>query len=200
MLRAPALVGALAAHAAHATPLAAVAARGILLRGAVPSPPLASSPSPSPVPPPSAAASAPSAAAGPLGHQQRRWQTTSEAEAVKTVNAFVTQALNRMDVPPGVERAVLNPDRRLTVALAVPMDSGEVALFHAHRVQHNNARGPYKGGLKFHPEADLADVEGLASLNTWKTALMGVPFGGAKGGVAVDPSQLSARELEKLTR
>jgi hypothetical protein len=192
MLRAPAALAAALAGAAARGRTAAVSSTALLLGTAA----AAAAPLASPTPP----TWRPRPSTQPRQHQPRRWQTSSEAEAVKTVNTFVKEALSTLDVPSGIERAVLSADRRLTVALAVPMDSGEVALFHAHRVQHNNARGPYKGGLKFHPEADLADVEGLASLNTWQPALMGVPFGGAKGGVAVDPAQLSARELEKLTR
>lgn len=75
-----------------------------------------------------------------------------------------------------------------------------MATFDAYRVQHDNSRGPYKGGLRFHPAVDLDDVRSLASLMTWKTAVMDIPFGGAKGGVTVDPSTLSERELEILTR
>jgi hypothetical protein len=189
MLRAPAALAAAAALAARrgslasapaaaAAATAAAASPSLPLTGLLPSPPLGL----------------------PCARHQVRWQTSSEAEAVKTVNTFVKEALAGMDVDPGIEKAVLTPDRKISVALAVPRDDGEVALFHAHRVQHNNARGIYKGGLKYHPDADLADIEGLASLNSWKCALMSIPFGGSKGGIAVDPSQLSARELEKLTR
>ncbi|GBF99966.1 glutamate dehydrogenase [Raphidocelis subcapitata] len=109
-------------------------------------------------------------------------------------------AMDLVDLSPGLRRAILNPDRKLSVELLVPMDDGGVEIFMAHRVQHNNSRGPFKGGFKFHPSADLEDTEGLASINTWKSAVVNVPFGGAKGGVAVDPSLLSSRELEKLTR
>lgn len=95
---------------------------------------------------------------------------------------------------------LLKPDREVTVELTVPMDDGEVETFEAFRVQHDCSRGPYKGGLRYHPQVDLDDVRSLASLMTWKTAVVDIPFGGAKGGIAVDPRQLSERELERLTR
>ncbi|MBU6429822.1 MAG: Glu/Leu/Phe/Val dehydrogenase [Cyanobacteria bacterium REEB65] len=80
------------------------------------------------------------------------------------------------------------------------MDSGQIRMFPGYRVQHNNALGPYKGGLRFHPNVDLDEVMALAMLMTWKCALVGLPYGGAKGGITVDPRTLSLRELESLTR
>jgi glutamate dehydrogenase (NAD(P)+) len=98
-------------------------------------------------------------------------------------------------------RAVLNGTyREIRVQLPVRRDDGTVETFYGYRVQHNGARGPYKGGVRFHPTADLDEVRALASLMTWKTAVVGVPFGGAKGGVQVDPSTLSRSEHERLTR
>jgi glutamate dehydrogenase (NAD(P)+) len=197
MRRAPPLLLRAAALAGRATANGPASAAAALTPRRAPLPPLAAANTRFA----SSSATTPTTLSSFDHNQQRRWQSTSKAEAIKTVNAFVKQALASLEgVPQGVERAVLNPDRRLTVALTVPLDSGEVAQYMAHRVQFNNARGPYKGGLKFSLDASLADIEGLASLNTWKTALMGVPFGGSKGGVVVDPQELSARELEKLTR
>jgi glutamate dehydrogenase (NAD(P)+) len=95
---------------------------------------------------------------------------------------------------------LLTPQREMSVELVVQMDSGEIDVLQAYRVQHNCSRGPYKGGLRYHPQVDLDDVRSLASLMTWKTAVMDIPFGGAKGGVTVDPKKLSERELEKVTR
>lgn len=92
------------------------------------------------------------------------------------------------------------PNRVLEFELAVHMDDGTEKRFPAWRVQHNNALGPYKGGIRFHPDSNLDEVKALASLMTWKTSLMGLPFGGAKGAVAVDPRSLSPRELEELSR
>jgi glutamate dehydrogenase (NAD(P)+) len=98
-------------------------------------------------------------------------------------------------------RAVLRvPQRELTVNFPVRMDDGSVRMFSGYRVQHNVARGPAKGGLRFHPQTDLDDVRALAMWMTWKCALVDVPFGGAKGGVTCDPRAMSGKELEGLTR
>ncbi len=98
-------------------------------------------------------------------------------------------------------RAVLRvPQREYTVNFPVHMDDGSVRVFSGYRVQHNVARGPAKGGLRFHPQTDLDDVRALAMWMTWKCALVDVPFGGAKGGVTCDPTTMSGKELEGLTR
>jgi glutamate dehydrogenase (NAD(P)+) len=95
---------------------------------------------------------------------------------------------------------LLTPYREVQVRIPVRMDDGAVRVFIGYRVQHNQARGPMKGGLRYHPHVDLDEVRGLAALMTWKTALVDLPFGGAKGGVTCDPKALSAPELERLTR
>ncbi|HKI94042.1 MAG TPA: Glu/Leu/Phe/Val dehydrogenase dimerization domain-containing protein [Gemmatimonadales bacterium] len=92
------------------------------------------------------------------------------------------------------------PFRSVTVEVPVRMDDGRIEVYRGYRVQHNGARGPCKGGIRFHPEADHDEVLGLATTMTWKTALVDIPFGGAKGGVQVDTRGLSARELEAVTR
>lgn len=92
------------------------------------------------------------------------------------------------------------PFREIAVQVPVLMDDGSVRCFLGYRVQHNGARGPTKGGIRYHPSVDLHEVRGLASLMTWKTALLDLPFGGGKGGVDVDPRELSTNELERLTR
>lgn len=92
------------------------------------------------------------------------------------------------------------PNRTVTVNFPVKMDDGTIKVFTGYRVQHNNARGPYKGGIRFSPHVDLDEVNALASWMTWKTAVVDIPFGGAKGGVACDPFELSEGELESLTR
>jgi len=98
-------------------------------------------------------------------------------------------------------RAVLREVRReLVVRFPVKMDDGSVRMFEGYRVQHNVTRGPAKGGLRFHPATDIDEVKALAMWMTWKCALANLPYGGAKGGVAVDPTTLSHRELERLTR
>jgi glutamate dehydrogenase (NAD(P)+) len=98
-------------------------------------------------------------------------------------------------------RAVLREGRReFTVRFPVKLDDGRVRMFEGYRVQHNTTRGPAKGGIRYHPEVSLDEIKALAMWMTWKCAVANLPFGGAKGGVIVDPAQLSHRELERLTR
>ena len=99
-----------------------------------------------------------------------------------------------------VRDLIRTPDREVRVEVPVRMDDGSLEVFIGYRIQHNGARGPYKGGLRYHPEADADEVRVLAALMTWKTALVGIPFGGAKGGVQCDPTAMSPRELQALTR
>ena len=99
-----------------------------------------------------------------------------------------------------MRRILTMPFRSMTVEVPIRMDDGRREVFRGYRVQHNGARGPCKGGIRFHPEADEEEVVGLATTMTWKTALADIPFGGAKGGVQVDPRKLSPRELEAVTR
>jgi len=99
------------------------------------------------------------------------------------------------------ERAELSvPDREISKLIPVLCDDGTTRIVEAYRVQHNNSRGPYKGGVRFHPHVDLAETRTLAALMTWKTAVVDVPFGGAKGGIRIDPTGLSQVELEIMTR
>ena len=99
-----------------------------------------------------------------------------------------------------MRRMLITPFRSVSVGVPVRMDDGHIEILRGYRIQHNGARGPYKGGIRYHPEADEHEVLGLATTMTWKTALMDIPFGGAKGGVQVDARKLSPRELEALTR
>ena len=92
------------------------------------------------------------------------------------------------------------PYRELHVEVPLRLDDGSVRVFPGYRVQHNGARGPYKGGVRYHPQADLDEVRTLAALMTWKCALVDLPFGGAKGGIQCDPTQMSQNELNRLTR
>lgn len=145
-------------------------------------------------------ATLPAASAACLAVARRLTTQSEDMSHAENTKMFVKQAFELLDLPAKLEKTILNPDRELSVELVVPMDNGQVEIFSAHRVQHNNSRGPFKGGIKYHPDATIDDIRSLASINTWKTALMDVPFGGAKGGVMCDPTQLSQRELEKLTR
>ncbi len=93
-----------------------------------------------------------------------------------------------------------NPYRELTVQMPIRMDNGELKVFTGYRIQHNGSRGPYKGGIRFHPSVNIDEVRALASLMTWKTSIINIPFGGAKGGVNCDPKKLSKTELERLSK
>lgn len=125
---------------------------------------------------------------------------TIELSIFDEVNLFFDNAADRLGIKPGLREMLKRPWRELLVQVPVRMDDGQVTVFSGSRVQHNAARGPYKGGVRFHPKADLEEVRALASLMTWKTALVNLPYGGAKGGVQVDPGQLSLPELNRLTR
>ncbi len=110
------------------------------------------------------------------------------------------QAADRLDLEPWIRDFLKTSNRNVSVDFPVTMDNGVVKMFAGYRVQHNNARGPYKGGIRFSPEVSLDEVRALASWMAWKTALVDVPFGGAKGGVICDPSKMSRGELERMTR
>ncbi len=116
------------------------------------------------------------------------------------VNLSFDKAAERLELPDGVRKMLRRPWRELQVSVPVRMDDGSIEVFNGYRVQHNGVRGPYKGGVRYHPDADLDEVRALASLMTWKTALTDIPFGGAKGGVQCDPHELSMDELNRLTR
>ena len=122
------------------------------------------------------------------------------ASAYESTNAFLRKAFAALSLDERYERLLLTPARELRVELALRLDDGSLGHFIGYRIQHDDSRGPYKGGLRYHPEVDLDEVRSLASLMTWKTAVVDVPFGGAKGGIQVDPKTLSERELERLTR
>jgi glutamate dehydrogenase (NAD(P)+) len=119
---------------------------------------------------------------------------------LEMVNANIRHAAKVLELGPRVEKLILNPNREVKVEVAIELDNGDVATFSGYRVQHNDARGPMKGGLRYHPTVDAEDVTALASLMTWKTAVVGIPYGGAKGGINCDPATLSSRELERVTR
>jgi glutamate dehydrogenase (NAD(P)+) len=109
-------------------------------------------------------------------------------------------AADKLNLDPGLRRVLREPRRELTVHFPVKMDDGSVQVFTGYRVQHNLGRGPAKGGIRYHQDVTLDEVKALAMWMTWKCAVVGIPFGGGKGGVVVDPKKLSRRELEGLTR
>lgn len=120
--------------------------------------------------------------------------------AFEATNSYLLRASRIMGLGTRVESLLLTPEAEHTVSLPIELDNGELAVFPGYRIQHNSARGPMKGGLRYHPTVDPDDVRALASLMTWKTAVVNIPFGGAKGGIACDPRTLSQGELERLTR
>jgi glutamate dehydrogenase (NAD(P)+) len=120
--------------------------------------------------------------------------------AYETTKLFLHQAFETLKIDGELERMLTTPSRTLEVEVTIRMDDGSIGHFIGYRIQHDDSRGPFKGGLRYHPEVDHDEVLSLASLMTWKTAVVGVPFGGAKGGVRVDPQLLSTRERERLTR
>ncbi len=124
----------------------------------------------------------------------------AELQPHEAVNQYFSQAATILDLDAELYAVLTTPYRELTVQVPVRLDDGDLIVVRGYRVQHNGARGPYKGGIRYHPTADLNEVRALASLMTWKTALLDLPFGGAKGGVEVDPTGMSQGELQRLTR
>lgn len=109
-------------------------------------------------------------------------------------------AAEHLNLDPGIYEVLKHPKRALIVSLPVKLDNGEVAVFSGCRVQHSDARGPFKGGLRYHPDVTLDEIKALAMLMTWKCAVVDIPYGGAKGGVCCNPKDMSSSELERLTR
>jgi len=120
--------------------------------------------------------------------------------AFEAVNLYFQRAADEIELPDEIRELLMMAAREVQVQIPVDMDDGHLATFVGYRVQHNRARGPMKGGLRYHPEVDLDEVRSLASLMTWKTAIVNLPYGGAKGGIAVDVRRLSLIELERVTR
>jgi glutamate dehydrogenase (NAD(P)+) len=126
--------------------------------------------------------------------------------AAASINAWLVAqqqfdlAAERLSLDPGLRRVLREPRRELTVHFPVKMDDGSVQVFTGYRVQHNLGRGPAKGGIRYHQDVSLDEIKALAMWMTWKCAVVGIPYGGGKGGVIVDPKKLSQKELEALTR
>ena len=121
-------------------------------------------------------------------------------QAFEATNRYFDEAAAQLDLTGNMRTMLVNPDRELRVEIVIEMDSGEIGNFVGYRVQHDNSRGPFKGGLRYHPHVDQDEARSLASLMTWKTAVVDLPFGGGKGGINCDPSKLSRGELERITR
>jgi glutamate dehydrogenase (NAD(P)+) len=124
----------------------------------------------------------------------------SETNAYQNALAQYDRAVAHLNLKRGIAEYLRYPKRELTVNFPVRMDNGDVKIFTGYRVHHNTALGPTKGGIRYHQDVTLDEVRALAMWMTWKCSLMGLPYGGAKGGVIVDPKTLSANEIETLTR
>jgi glutamate dehydrogenase (NAD(P)+) len=118
----------------------------------------------------------------------------------RTATAQLDEVAKKVDLEPDIHERLRHPRRALVVSVPVRMDDGRTEVFYGYRVHHNTVLGPTKGGLRFAPDVTLGEVTALAMLMSWKCALMGLPYGGAKGGVRCDPLALTARERESLTR
>lgn len=127
-------------------------------------------------------------------------QPASPTSALAIARQQFEIAADRLRLDPGLREILRHCKRELVVHFPVKMDDGTIRVFEGYRVHHNIARGPAKGGIRYHPEVTLDEVKALAMWMTWKCAVVGLPFGGAKGGVVCDPKALSLRELENLTR
>lgn len=120
--------------------------------------------------------------------------------ALEGIHYYFRKAARIMDVGERIETLLATPLREVKVQVSIELDNGEIRTFIGYRTQHDNSRGPMKGGLRYHPTITQDECVALASLMTWKTAVVNLPYGGAKGGIAVDPTQLSMKEMERLTR
>jgi glutamate dehydrogenase (NAD(P)+) len=114
--------------------------------------------------------------------------------------AQFNKAADAIKLGPTVRTVLSEPQNEIIVNFPVTLDDGTTRLFKGYRIQHNNTMGPYKGGIRFHESVNLAEVKALAAWMTWKSALMEIPFGGAKGGVTVNPRNFSEGELRRITR
>ncbi|HET7341668.1 MAG TPA: Glu/Leu/Phe/Val dehydrogenase [Methylomirabilota bacterium] len=123
-----------------------------------------------------------------------------DSPMLRTALAQLDQTAARLQLAPDIHERLRHPRRALVVSIPIRMDNGSTAVFIGYRVHHNSVLGPTKGGLRYAPDVDLGEVSALAMLMSWKCALMGLPYGGAKGGVRCDPRTMSRQELENLTR
>ena len=124
------------------------------------------------------------------------WRNSTSDMAVQQFDI----AAAKLNVDANVASRLRRPDRALIVSVPIRMDDGKVQVFTGYRVQHNDVLGPFKGGIRYHPEVNLGEVSALAMWMTWKCSLVGLPLGGAKGGVTCDPVELSRQELQSMTR
>ena len=129
-----------------------------------------------------------------------QWESREDLNPYHISQLQFDIAAEHLKLDPGLSQVLRTPKRVMEVSVPARMDTGEVRVFTGYRVQHNIARGPAKGGIRYHPNVSLDEVKALASWMTWKTATVNIPFGGGKGGVICDPKELSQGELERMTR
>ncbi len=122
------------------------------------------------------------------------------SESYRVALEQLDRAAERLKLSQAIHERLRHPRRAMVVSVPTPMDDGHTEVFQGYRVHHNTVLGPTKGGVRYHPDVTLGEVTALAMLMSWKCALMGLPYGGAKGGVACDPTRMSKRELERMTR
>ncbi len=123
-----------------------------------------------------------------------------KANPFEEMKKMVDKAGKTLGLEQGLIEVLKSPKRELTVNFPVRMDDGKIKVFTGYRVQHNEARGPYKGGIRYHPQVDIDEVRALSSWMTWKTATVDIPYGGAKGGIIANPKTMSVGEIERMTR
>src|ERR671922_1961806 len=131
---------------------------------------------------------------------------TAKGSTASTINPFevalkqLDEAAKLIKLDKGLHQVLASPKRVLTVSIPVKMDDGTIKVFTGFRSQHNDARGPYKGGIRYHPQVTIDEVKALSMWMTWKCAIANIPFGGGKGGIICDPKSMSEGELERMTR
>jgi glutamate dehydrogenase (NAD(P)+) len=136
----------------------------------------------------------------PRSQNEAKTGQRAEVSNFDIVSHYFDDAAGRLDIRDDVQAVLKSSYREVQVQIPVIRDDGKIHVYSGYRVQHNGARGPYKGGVRFHPEVDLDEVRALASLMTWKTAIVGVPYGGAKGGVNCPAREMSDSELQQIAR
>jgi glutamate dehydrogenase/leucine dehydrogenase len=122
------------------------------------------------------------------------------SSSTNPTDAAYKNAVEKLGLKSNIARALEIPDRELKVEIPFRKDNGEIDSVVGYRVQHNNTRGPFKGGIRYHQHVDIEEVRSLATLMTWKTSLVDIPYGGGKGGIEIDPSRYSKTELERISR
>ena len=138
--------------------------------------------------------------ANPMADEVRRFKGSDEKNPFEAMSERFDRAAQILGLDPDLYKVMRVPSREIKVYIPIRLDSGHIEVFEGFRVQHNFARGPAKGGIRYAPDVNLDEVKALAAWMTWKCAVVNVPFGGGKGGIICDPSQMSLGELERLTR